>query len=829
QIAQYQRKLEKYAKTKEADKLLYYIHKLKYLNVTVSHLEETGVGRSVNSLRHHEGLVGEKARALVNKWKVMVKAEEEEEDDEEEIIDDEEEREQASVEAPDGGNGAREIDKENDNIDEDDEEEDRLQIEDEAHKTLEFEDEADGDVYRHPDRSSERNSDGGYTNCEVDSNDEGSVEFPAKYNPKTSQRDYQMHMCTSVPAEYVPSSSSLGSPKAVSGSVWKETSPCESSDRKNGSRNKSSSKKSSRDDKERYKEKERHKDREKDKHKDSSGSHDGRKKEHKEKHKDKHRDREERKGEKEKVKSHKEKHRDKDRHSEKHRVGKQSDEEYRVRSNAEVEEKGIINGFSTPEVERRAVDTKRDSRECDKRNDEKRKDKNEKGNSSHRKEESSGRDKDIIRENKISESSRERESSREKDSCKIKEKQKEEKYRDKHKDSASSSSSSKKIKHRKELDMRKNHEEPEDSEGDRKDSKKKKKKNEVDEDAGFGAALMGLDSPVKRKKKKKKKDTEKEKESSDEDQPSTSKSSSKRLQSDGAGLPDTKKPKLLSEQPSKLPSLPSLGSSLMSDDAALLPEINPNYKPLPRVPVRDDPADYITSRMTEEEALNIMLQSKNNRRSKVYSGKIPGLSYVPTLYEACIRVLQENIDALEFTGGIPFEILRPVLERASPHQLLSLEDFNNYLLDDTNVLWEVHCKRDFRNKKLEEMETWREMWIRCYEERERKLKNLTQNLQQKFVSKAEPKRTTKLAFVDTAVKVPKSVARAQAKYGTAVPSATAAKPGKANEVAARKTAMQNAQRVERAANNPRPVSAKNKKVAPLMAKTRQFFKKAFRR
>nr|XP_053654599.1 transcription elongation factor B polypeptide 3-like [Cherax quadricarinatus] len=727
QIAQYQRKLEKYAKTKEADKLLYYIHKLKYLNVTVSHLEETGVGRSVNSLRHHEGLVGEKARALVNKWKVMVKAEEEEEDDEEEIIDDEEEREQASVEAPDGGNGAREIDKENDNIDEDDEEEDRLQIEDEAHKTLEFEDEADGDVYRHPDRSSERNSDGGYTNCEVDSNDEGSVEFPAKYNPKTSQRDYQMHMCTSVPAEYVPSSSSLGSPKAVSGSVWKETSPCESSDRKNGSRNKSSSKKSSRDDKERYKEKERHKDREKDKHKDSSGSHDGRKKEHKEKHKDKHRDREERKGEKEKVKSHKEKHRDKDRHSEKHRVGKQSDEEYRVRSNAEVEEKGIINGFSTPEVERRAVDTKRDSRECDKRNDEKRKDKNEKGNSSHRKEESSGRDKDIIRENKISESSRERESSREKDSCKIKEKQKEEKYRDKHKDSASSSSSSKKIKHRKELDMRKNHEEPEDSEGDRKDSKKKKKKNEVDEDAGFGAALMGLDSPVKRKKKKKKKDTEKEKESSDE------------------------------------------GSACQT--------------------------------------------------------------------------------TLEFTGGIPFEILRPVLERASPHQLLSLEDFNNYLLDDTNVLWEVHCKRDFRNKKLEEMETWREMWIRCYEERERKLKNLTQNLQQKFVSKAEPKRTTKLAFVDTAVKVPKSVARAQAKcgsskpsattgkpgkaneakYGTAVPSATAAKPGKANEVAARKTAMQNAQRVERAANNPRPVSAKNKKVAPLMAKTRQFFKKAFRR
>lgn len=53
------------------------------------------------------------------------------------------------------------------------------------------------------------------------------------------------------------------------------------------------------------------------------------------------------------------------------------------------------------------------------------------------------------------------------------------------------------------------------------------------------------------------------------------------------------------------------------------------------------------------------------------------------------------------------------------------------------------------------------MWIRCFDERERKLKNLTQKLGQKFVSKAEPKRTTKLAFVNTACKVPKNVARAQ--------------------------------------------------------------------
>lgn len=56
------------------------------------------------------------------------------------------------------------------------------------------------------------------------------------------------------------------------------------------------------------------------------------------------------------------------------------------------------------------------------------------------------------------------------------------------------------------------------------------------------------------------------------------------------------------------------------------------------------------------------------------------------------------LTALEFTGGIPFEILQPVLERASPQQLITLEDYNSYLLEDTDVLWETHCKRDFKNK-----------------------------------------------------------------------------------------------------------------------------------
>lgn len=52
------------------------IDKLFALDVKVSHLQETGVGRTVNALRKDPGNVGKVARALVYKWKEMVAAEE---------------------------------------------------------------------------------------------------------------------------------------------------------------------------------------------------------------------------------------------------------------------------------------------------------------------------------------------------------------------------------------------------------------------------------------------------------------------------------------------------------------------------------------------------------------------------------------------------------------------------------------------------------------------------------------------------------------------------------------------------------------------------------
>lgn len=42
----------------------------------MQHLQQTGIGRTVNSLRKDDGEVGVAAKALVAKWKAMVAAEE---------------------------------------------------------------------------------------------------------------------------------------------------------------------------------------------------------------------------------------------------------------------------------------------------------------------------------------------------------------------------------------------------------------------------------------------------------------------------------------------------------------------------------------------------------------------------------------------------------------------------------------------------------------------------------------------------------------------------------------------------------------------------------
>lgn len=124
----------------------------------------------------------------------------------------------------------------------------------------------------------------------------------------------------------------------------------------------------------------------------------------------------------------------------------------------------------------------------------------------------------------------------------------------------------------------------------------------------------------------------------------------------------------------------------------------------------------------------------------MFSGNKTIHGHIPSLYELCVFVLQEHINGmlslyistyiifffcisltyifflttdLEYTGGIPYEIIKPIVDKASPDQLSTLEYYNPYLIEDTGELWELHCKKRFRNKHRQEMESWRDMYMVC--------------------------------------------------------------------------------------------------------------------
>ncbi|XP_055025771.2 LOW QUALITY PROTEIN: elongin A, like [Misgurnus anguillicaudatus] len=232
----------------------------------------------------------------------------------------------------------------------------------------------------------------------------------------------------------------------------------------------------------------------------------------------------------------------------------------------------------------------------------------------------------------------------------------------------------------------------------------------------------------------------------------------------------------------------------------------------------------------EEDPIFIGQRLKN--KMQVYSGnKITYLPAMMTLYQQCIRALQNNIDSLYEIGGVPFEILEPVLERCTPEQLLRIEEYNPVYIGATDHLWERHCLRDFRNAQLEEYESWREMYLRMSEERERKLKRLTKSIVSAHSGKPKG-RQVKMAFIHSAAKPPRNIRIQQEIHGTAGPvtvprptdKPSTVKPheshGRSNFSESSKPSNSSGQ-----THDPR----KMKRVAPMMAKSLKAFKKQISR
>ncbi|KAL0964660.1 hypothetical protein UPYG_G00327180 [Umbra pygmaea] len=198
-----------------------------------------------------------------------------------------------------------------------------------------------------------------------------------------------------------------------------------------------------------------------------------------------------------------------------------------------------------------------------------------------------------------------------------------------------------------------------------------------------------------------------------------------------------------------------------------LPTFLPEYDDLSNFNYYDDKMEEKSEVSDIAEEGPVFTGQRLNRKMQVYSGsKCAFLPTMMSLYQQCIRALQNNIDLLYEIGGVPFEILVPVLERCTPNQLLRIEECNPAYMGLTDHLWEKHCKRDFRNTQLEEYESWREMHMRLSEERERKLQRLTKTIVSAHSGKPKG-RQVKMAFINSVAKPPRNVRIQQEIHGTA--------------------------------------------------------------
>ncbi|XP_047531563.1 transcription elongation factor B polypeptide 3-like isoform X1 [Vanessa atalanta] len=800
-VKHYQHSIEKYPNDEQ--KVLKCIDKLYNLTVTVQHLQETGVGRTVNALRKEPGDVGQAARALVYKWKTMVAAEESDQEEHKNDTTNYNGHENGKYYENDSSDSRSKHDKreksqktpkteerhhKHTNGDygnkrkyqsSEDEESETKKCKYSSTKDNGYKVKSETKTARDSSES-EMDSQADSSQSDSESEDSQSSEEERKPEIKMVKENHQSsstkHLTGSQDKHKPNSYSDISLEKSEkhhttnSSDIKSLPEKLSSKDKSHNSHSHKSSKESEHHMEKKEREhrsleiEKRHKSESSSKHSDKHRSSHSSEKQKSSGSSDKHRSSSS--SEKQKSNSNPEKHRSSS-NVEKHRSSSSSDkhksnttEKHKNNSDKAHSSKSEKEKHKLPS-EKEISNEKHKSKESrssskDKHTSASREKTKDKSSSSKEKDHSSKSEKkhSSSKESKSSDEKRKSESSNR------------EKSNRKSKDKSSSKSSSSKSK----------------------DGEPKKKDAGGDSDDGIDcgsgasfAEALGMVSPAKPKKK-----------------------SVFTKDSASPNSNDDMSPATLLAPTAKLAPLPTL-------EISALPEISPNYRPRP-------PPKFLPH-FTDEDAMNAGISSKN-QRTKVYSGnKVIGK--IPTLYEMCVHILQEHIDSLEYTGGVPYDILKPVVDRATAQQLFVLEHYNPYLMEDTDHLWQKFCEKNFRNKKRQEMETWREMYMRCQEEQEIKLKSLTANIRIAQEAKKAPIKQTKMAYVDSVVKPPRNVAKKQAQHGTAF-AATASPAARVASLAAAPNVLRG--------GRPTPVptvstsSSFKPKKAPLMQKALQFLR-----
>ncbi|XP_054156833.1 transcription elongation factor B polypeptide 3-like [Oppia nitens] len=202
-----------------------------------------------------------------------------------------------------------------------------------------------------------------------------------------------------------------------------------------------------------------------------------------------------------------------------------------------------------------------------------------------------------------------------------------------------------------------------------------------------------------------------------------------------------------------------------------------DYKPLPNKQVIDERVEANRRNHNKQSPvkantgnpLSYNVSSKKGRTA-VFAGnaRTKIITHVATLENLCVDVLSDNYDHIYDMPVIETKLLQKLLKKCTVRQLSRLERLNPHIMDETDGFWKEICKKEFKGcERRSSRESWRDLYIRCGEERETKLKNITKFISRKQ-EKAVPVRQTQFS---ENVKTPREILRKQEKSGFVRPIA----------------------------------------------------------
>ncbi|PPR00006.1 hypothetical protein CVT26_009287 [Gymnopilus dilepis] len=156
---------------------------------------------------------------------------------------------------------------------------------------------------------------------------------------------------------------------------------------------------------------------------------------------------------------------------------------------------------------------------------------------------------------------------------------------------------------------------------------------------------------------------------------------------------------------------------------------------------------------------------------------------VPTLVQFCQRgapsTLQEVHSAAIYSLGddLTYPLVKPILERCTPEQLIRFEQLSPHLRKDTPEIWKDMCFRKYRLMALEryseeveplEPDSWKSRLFALRDAEARRIEEVGSKLRIQRMEADERKKEKEIKFTDRVPKIRSEASKAQRAYTTRV-------------------------------------------------------------